>query len=146
VSEDGGGSWRRIERVGSVPELTYVSDLEASRHDVNAVYAAFDNHKMGDYQPYLYRSGDRGRTWTSISGDLPPRGTVYTVAEDPERSDLLYAGTEFGLFFSIDGRQALGAAQGWTAHHRGAGHRGAGTRGRPGDRQLPAAASTCWTT
>jgi hypothetical protein len=67
------------------------------------VYAAFDNHKMGDYKPYLYKSGDRGRTWTSISGDLPERGTVYTVQEDSERPELLFAGTEFGLYFTIDG-------------------------------------------
>jgi photosystem II stability/assembly factor-like uncharacterized protein len=103
VSEDAGSTWRRIERVGNVPELTYVADLEASRHDAGTLYAAFDNHKMGDYKPYLYRSADRGRTWTSISGDLPARGTVYTVAEDAQRSDLLFAGTEFGAFFSIDG-------------------------------------------
>ncbi|MEO8501745.1 MAG: glycosyl hydrolase, partial [Vicinamibacteria bacterium] len=96
---------RRVERVGAVPELTYVSDLKASPHDAGVVYAAFDNHKMGDFKPYVYKSADRGRTWTSISGDLPARGTVYTVAEDPARSDLLFAGTEFGLYFSIDGGQ-----------------------------------------
>ena len=105
ISEDGGGTWRKVERVGTVPELTYVSDLEASSHDASVVYAAFDNHKMGDFKPYLYKSGDRGRTWTSISGDLPEKGTVYTVAEDPARSDLLFAGTEFGLYFSIDNGQ-----------------------------------------
>ncbi len=105
ISEDGGAAWRKLERVGSVPELTYVSDLEASPHDVNAVYAAFDNHKMGDFKPYVYKSTDRGRTWTSISGDLPERGTVYTMAEDPGRAGLLFAGTEFGLYFSIDGGQ-----------------------------------------
>jgi hypothetical protein len=103
VSEDGGGSWRKVERVGAVPEMTYVSDLEASRHEADTLYAAFDNHKMGDYRPYLYRSADRGRTWTSISGDLPERGSVYTLAEDSVQKDLLFAGTEFGLFFSQDG-------------------------------------------
>jgi photosystem II stability/assembly factor-like uncharacterized protein len=103
VSEDAGETWRRTERVGSVPDMTYVSDLEPSRHDAGTVYAAFDNHKMGDYKPYLYKSADRGRTWTSISGDLPARGTVYTVLEDSERPELLFAGTEFGLYFSIDG-------------------------------------------
>jgi photosystem II stability/assembly factor-like uncharacterized protein len=103
VSEDAGGTWRKVERVGAVPERTYVSDLEASRHDPGTVYAAFDNHKMGDYKPYVYRSGDRGRTWTAISGDLPARGSVYTVAEDTERRDLLFAGTEFGIYFTIDG-------------------------------------------
>jgi photosystem II stability/assembly factor-like uncharacterized protein len=103
VSEDSGATWRRVDRVGSVPELTYVSDLEASRHDSGTLYAAFDNHKMGDYKPYLYRSADRGRSWTSIGGDLPARGTVYAVAEDSLRPDLLFAGTEFGAFFTVDG-------------------------------------------
>ncbi|MGH9465476.1 MAG: WD40/YVTN/BNR-like repeat-containing protein [Thermoanaerobaculia bacterium] len=103
VTEDGGGAWRRIERFPGVPEMTYVSDLEASRHDPDTVFAAFDNHKMGDFEPYLLKSADRGATWTSIAGDLPERGSVYTVAEDHVDPDLLFAGTEFGVYFSIDG-------------------------------------------
>jgi photosystem II stability/assembly factor-like uncharacterized protein len=103
VTEDAGGTWRKIERVPGVPEETYVSDLEASRHDADTVYAAFDNHKKGDFKAYLLKSNDRGRTWTSISGDLPERGTVYTVAEDHQRPDLLFAGTEFGLYVTADG-------------------------------------------
>jgi photosystem II stability/assembly factor-like uncharacterized protein len=103
VTEDGGGAWRRIDRVPGVPDETYVSDLEASRHDADTVYAAFDNHKKGDFKAYLLKSTDRGKTWTSISGDLPERGTVYTVAEDHQRPDLLFAGTEFGLYVTVDG-------------------------------------------
>src|SRR5215210_71359 len=71
VSEDGGANWRKIERVAGVPEFTYVSHLQASAHDANTVYAAFDNHKTGDFKPYLYKSSDRGKTWTSIANDLP---------------------------------------------------------------------------
>jgi hypothetical protein len=67
------------------------------------VYAAFDNHKMGDFKPYLLRSADRGKSWASIAGDLPARGTVNTVAEDHVDPNLLFAGTEFGLFASTDG-------------------------------------------
>jgi photosystem II stability/assembly factor-like uncharacterized protein len=103
VSEDGGGQWRRGERFPGVPANTYVSRLVASRHDAAVVYAAFDNHKMGDFKPYLLRSADRGRSWDSIAGDLPTRGTVYALVEDPGDRDLLYAGTEFGLFFTPDG-------------------------------------------
>lgn len=103
ITEDGGASWRKIERVGSVPELTYVSHLQASAHDANTVYAAFDNHKTGDFRPYLYRSTDRGRTWTSITSDLPQRGTTYVVVEDHVDRNLLFAGTEYGLFFSQNG-------------------------------------------
>jgi photosystem II stability/assembly factor-like uncharacterized protein len=103
VSEDGGKSWRRQESFPGVPEMSYVSDLFASRFDPGAVYAAFDNHKTGDFKPYLLKSSDRGRTWASIASDLPARGNVWTVAEDTVDRDLLFAGTEFGLFFSRDG-------------------------------------------
>ena len=103
VTEDGGGAWRKIERFPRVPELTYVSDLVASRHQDGTVYAAFDNHKNGDFKPYVLRSDDRGRSWTSIAGNLPDRGTVYALAEDHEDPNLLFAGTEFGVFFTVDG-------------------------------------------
>jgi len=102
VSEDGGDSWRRIERVAGVPERTYVSDLEPSRHDADTVYATFDNHKMGDFTPYVAVSRDRGRTWSSIRGDLPDREVVYTVIQDHVKPGLLFAGTEFGLYATLD--------------------------------------------
>jgi hypothetical protein len=103
VTEDGGKTWRKIEKFTGVPDNAYVSRLEPSPRDADTVYAAFDNHKMGDLKPYLLKSTDRGRTWTSIAGNLPERGSVYVVVEDPEKSALLFAGTEFGAFFSIDG-------------------------------------------
>ena len=103
VTEDGGGQWRKIERFPGVPANTYVSALAASQHAQGTLYAAFDNHKMGDFLPYVLKSTDLGATWTSIAGDLPKRGTVYCLAEDPVRPDLLFAGTEFGLFFTLDG-------------------------------------------
>ncbi len=102
ISEDGGKSWRKMDAFIGVPANTYVSDLKPSPHDAGTIYAAFDNHKMGDFKPYLLKSTDRGRTWVSIAGDLPVRGSVYSVAEDPAKPNLLYAGTEFGLFFSPD--------------------------------------------
>ncbi len=103
VSEDGGANWRKIEKFPGVPDMTYVADLEASPHDASTVYAVFGNHKMGDFKPYVLRSGDRGRTWTSIAGDLPARGNVWTLVEDPVKPGLLFAGTEFGVFFTADG-------------------------------------------
>jgi len=75
----------------------------ASFHDPDTVFAVFNNHKMGDFKPYILKSTDRGRTWTSISGDLPDRHIVWTVMQDYEKADLLFAGTDFGLFFTIDG-------------------------------------------
>ncbi len=110
VSEDDGGAWRKIESFPGVPESTYVNDIAASLHDSDTVYAAFNNHKQGDFAPYLLASTDRGASWTAIHGDpavsgLPERGSVYTVALDHEQAGLLFAGTEFGVFFTRgDGR------------------------------------------
>jgi photosystem II stability/assembly factor-like uncharacterized protein len=103
VTEDGGANWRKIEKFPGVPELTYVSDLFASQHDPDTVFAAFNNHKMGDFKPYLLKSTDRGRTWTSVAGDLPERHFVWSVVQDHEKPDLLFVGTEFGVFFTADG-------------------------------------------
>jgi photosystem II stability/assembly factor-like uncharacterized protein len=103
VTEDGGANWRKIDHIAVVPDMTYVSCLEASQHDVNVVYAAFDNHKTGDFKPYVLRSGDRGKTWTSIAGDLPARGSAYALVEDRVDPKLLYLGTEYGLYVTQNG-------------------------------------------
>ncbi|HZF12572.1 MAG TPA: glycosyl hydrolase [Thermoanaerobaculia bacterium] len=103
VSEDGGGHWRKIESFPGVPDRAYVSRVEAGTKDADTVFAAFDNQKMGDFKPYLLKSTDRGKTWTSIAGDLPARGEVHVVLQDTEKADLLFAGTEFGAYFSGDG-------------------------------------------
>ncbi|MGB2988303.1 MAG: glycosyl hydrolase [Phycisphaerae bacterium] len=103
VTEDGGKNWRRIALFPGVPDMTYVSRLEASQHAPDTVFAAFDNHKNGDFKPYILKSTDRGETWVSIAGDLPERDTVYASAEDHENPELLFAGTEFGAYFTVDG-------------------------------------------
>jgi photosystem II stability/assembly factor-like uncharacterized protein len=103
VSENGGESWNKVSFVTGVPETTYVNMLVASRHAADRVYAAFNNHKRGDFKPYVYRSNDHGQTWTSISANLPERGSVYCIAEDHEDPNLLFVGTEFGVFFTVDG-------------------------------------------
>ncbi|MEA2164453.1 MAG: hypothetical protein QOK37_2580 [Thermoanaerobaculia bacterium] len=103
VTEDGGKNWRKIDHIAGVPDMTYVSRLEASQHDVNVVYAAFDNHQNGDFKPYVLKSSDRGKTWTSIAGDLPARGSAYALVEDRVDPKLLFAGTEYGLFVSQNG-------------------------------------------
>ena len=112
VTEDGGKAWRKVEAFPGVPANAYVSCLAPSPVDEGTVYAAFDNHKMGDFKPYLLKSADRGKTWASIAGDLPAKGTVYTVIEDPAKAGLLYAGTEFGLYFSPDGGKRWAALKG----------------------------------
>lgn len=100
VTEDGGQEWRSVDRVADVPDLTYVADILASQHDEDVAYVTLDNHKRGDYKPYVYATSNKGRSWRSISGDLPSRGTVYTIVEDHVDPDLLMVGTEFGVFYT----------------------------------------------
>ena len=102
VTEDGGAHWRKIDQFPGVPQWTYVSDVFASVRDPNAVFVALNNWQRGDYKPYLLRSLDRGVTWTSITGDLPDRHDVWAVAQDHVNPNLLFAGTEFGVFTSVD--------------------------------------------
>ena len=103
VTTDGGEHWSKIEKFPGVPDNAYVSRLAASRYDANTVYAAFDNHKNGDFKPYLLKSTDTGKSWTSIAANLPENGPVLAFVEDPVNPRLLFAGTEFGLWFTIDG-------------------------------------------
>ncbi len=104
ITSDGGEAWRKIEKFPDVPEQTLVSRLVLSRHQQGTLYAAFDNHQQGDFKPYVLRSTDLGKSWSSIAGDLPARGTVFALVEDDQRPGLLFAGTEFGLFFTVDGK------------------------------------------
>ncbi len=106
VSEDDGATWRKLDHFPGVPDTTFVSRVTPSGFDVNTIYAAFDNHKSGDFKPYLLKSTDLGRHWTSITGNLPEHGTAYTIIEDTKDPRLLFAGTEFGLYYSPDGGQA----------------------------------------
>jgi hypothetical protein len=82
--------------------MTYVSSLYASLHDPNTVYAAFDNHKRADFKPYVLKSRDKGNSWQSISGDLKDPFVVYSVIQDHINPELLFAGTEYGVYFSIN--------------------------------------------
>ncbi|HLP57281.1 MAG TPA: hypothetical protein VK186_00555, partial [Candidatus Deferrimicrobium sp.] len=103
ITENAGGQWRKVDTFPGVPKNTYVSDVLASRHDVNTVYAAFNNHKRDDFTPYLLKSSDKGKTWVSIAANLPKNGSVHTIAQDGVNPGLLFAGTEFGFFFTYNG-------------------------------------------
>lgn len=103
ITTDGGTSWNKKDNFPGIPAMTYVNMLIPSQHDEGTVYAAFNNHKKGDFKPYLLKSTDKGNSWTNIAGDLPERGSVYSIAEDHVNPNLLFAGTEFGLFFTVDG-------------------------------------------
>jgi hypothetical protein len=103
VSENGGESWRSIERLPDVPDNFFVNDIKADLHDANTVYVVVDDHKTGDYSPYVLKSTNRGGTWTSLSEGLPERHLVWRIVQDHVNPALLFAGTEFGVFFTIDG-------------------------------------------
>lgn len=103
VTEDAGKNWTKISSFPGIPEYTYVSDILASKFDENVVYASFDNILRDDFRPYLLKSTDKGKTWTSIAGNLPENHTVHSIQEDFMDASLLFAGTEFGCFFTVDG-------------------------------------------
>ncbi|MCH2102156.1 MAG: glycosyl hydrolase, partial [Planctomycetes bacterium] len=102
VSEDGGTNWRKENSFPGVPKLAYVPYITPSLHDADTVYASFHNHKQGDFKPYIFKSTDRGRSWDSIANDLPERNFVWAIQQDHISQNLLFAGTEFGLYFTID--------------------------------------------
>ncbi|MCX6247519.1 MAG: hypothetical protein NTW10_07285 [Bacteroidetes bacterium] len=103
VTEDAGKSWTKISAFPGIPENTYVSCIFPSRFDDNTVFASFDNILRDDFKPYLLKSTDKGKSWISVAGDLPANGTVHSIQQDFVNPDLLFAGTEFGCFFTIDG-------------------------------------------
>lgn len=103
VTRNGGGSWENVvERIPGLPKNTWCSFLEAGHHDPGTVYAAFDGHRTGDMRPYVYKSEDCGRSWQSL-GHSRLKGYCHVIREDPVRAGLLFLGTEFGLFVSING-------------------------------------------
>lgn len=103
VTENAGKEWIKTDKFPGIPENTYVSHLLADKFDENVVYASFDNIKQDDFKPYILKSNDKGRSWRSISSNLPQNGTVHTIAQDHVNPELLFVGTEFGFFFTIDG-------------------------------------------
>ncbi|MFT7071187.1 MAG: photosystem II stability/assembly factor-like uncharacterized protein, partial [Patiriisocius sp.] len=114
VSENDGASWTKIA-VGSlpgVPETAFVNDIRADLFDANTVYVALDNHKYGDFKPYLLKSTNRGKSWTSIASNIPDRTMVWRTVQDHIKKDLLFAATEFGIYFTINGGNSWEKLQG----------------------------------
>ena len=108
ISENGGDTWRRVEvsTLPGVPERAFVNDIRADLHDANTVYICLDNHKNGDFSPYLYKSTDRGKSWMSIKANLPNKLLVWRIVQDHVKPELLFLGTEFGVYFSPNAGQS----------------------------------------
>jgi photosystem II stability/assembly factor-like uncharacterized protein len=103
VTEDGGKNWRKVEKFPGVAEYAYVTDVFASTREANTVFVTLNNYQRGDYKPYVVKSADRGRTWTSIAGDLPERSGAWSIVQDHVNGNLLFAGMEFGVWVTVDG-------------------------------------------
>ncbi|HEX2445065.1 MAG TPA: hypothetical protein VHJ77_14060 [Vicinamibacterales bacterium] len=103
MSPDGGKSWQNLTSKFRLPGARWVSRAVASRHGERTAYVAFDGHQDDDFKPYLFRTTDGGDSWSSIVGDLPDGMVINAFEEHPRRPDLLFAGTEFGLYYTLDG-------------------------------------------
>ena len=103
VSEDGGRNWSSLNELPGVPDFFFVNDIKADLFDPDTVYVVVDDHKSGDFSPYVLKSTNRGRSWRSIAGDLPERHVVWRLVQDHVNRGLLFLGTEFGVFFSVEG-------------------------------------------
>jgi len=106
VTSDGGGKWSTTDSFRGVPDMSLIEDIISSFHNADVAYATIDNHKRGDYKPYVLKTENRGKSWTLISNNLPERGTAHTIIEDHVDPNLLFVGTEFGLFFSNNGGES----------------------------------------
>jgi len=102
ITEDGGKNWTKIDNFPDVPKNTYISCLTASKHEANTVYATFDGRKQSNLKPMVLKSDNKGKTWKNITSNLPERGTVFKIEQDYKNKNLLFAGTEFGFYFTID--------------------------------------------
>jgi len=106
VTRDGGTTWTNVRSnipATMVPARTWVSRVEPSHFDAGTAYVSFDGHRTGNFKPYVLKTTDVGATWTNITANLPQRDPVYVVKEDLKNPNLLFVGTEFGVYASIDG-------------------------------------------
>lgn len=97
------GEWSKITTFPGIPEYTYISDICPSNFDENTLFVTFDNLKRDDFKPYILKSEDLGKTWTMLVEGLPENGTVHTIVQDYIDSEILFCGTEFGAFATLDG-------------------------------------------
>lgn len=104
VTEDGGANWKKIKvsELPGVPETAFVNDIKADLYDENTVYVALDNHKFGDFKPYLFKSSNKGNSWKPMSSNLPEKTLVWRLVQDHVKPEMMFIATEFGIYFTID--------------------------------------------
>ena len=102
VTEDGGKNWRKTDfsKIIDLPNTSFVNDIKADLHDENIVYAVFDNHKYGDFKPYVFKSINKGKTWKKISSNLPENTILWRIVQDHVDNQLMFLGSEFGVYFT----------------------------------------------
>ncbi len=104
VTRNGGKTWTNVRpNIPDVPEGIWVSRVEASRFDTGTCYVTFDGHRSDNFEPWVFKTTDFGKTWTSLRSNLPDGQVAYVIREDHKNKYLLFLGTEFGLFLSRDG-------------------------------------------
>ena len=103
VTKDGGKTWTKTASFPGVPDTTFVSRVVWSKANEGTIYATFDGHRSNDFKPYVLKSTDYGATWTSITGNLPDGGATQVIREHPRQPNLLFVGTEYGVFATVDG-------------------------------------------
>ena len=105
ITENGGKTWQKIpvEKLPGVPKNAFVNDIKADNFDANTVYVCLDAHKQGNFTPYLYKSTNKGKTWQKLSTDLPKPLIVWRFVQDYKNPNLMFIGTEFGIYTSLNG-------------------------------------------
>ena len=105
MTENGGESWKKInyKKFSGLPETAFVNDIKTDLFDKNTVYVVFDNHKYGDYNPYIYKSKNKGFTWQKLTNNLPDNTILWRLVQDHKNKNLLFLGTEFGVYFTNNG-------------------------------------------
>ena len=131
MSRDGGKTWTNVvSHVMGLPKGGYVSRIEPSHKEAGTAYITFDNHRSADYGIYIFMTKNYGDSFTKITNGIPPEaGTVHVIREDPVNPNLLFAGTEFGMFVSFDGRE-LASHEERTADRAGVRHSDSSARAR----------------
>ena len=103
-TKDGGVSWSKmtVDNLPDTPSSAFVNDIKADLHDTETAYVLLDNHKFGDYKPYIFKTSNGGKKWTSISEGIPDGTLLWRIVQDHVNPNLLFLGTEYGVYISLN--------------------------------------------